>query len=355
MSNLRDRFIEQCQAEEVLSSIIDNFVQNPVSRAVKKMDEVKTEVDTKAAEVIAAMPSTSGLATSSDVSTVQSSIEAKIGTPASGQPTDLFAAIAAGGGGGDAQESTSQDILAKVQSLIDNSTIQLNYDGLTFSSGHAPRSAFDVLNTGADLKQYLTGVVDYDDSYVPYMSAATFPLLETFKMENATHGGGYTDTTLGELYRWMEGSTTLKKVILPNFIGKTQGSSICKNMQNLILADFTKAICTYCFSGNTIPFQNCVKLIDLRYGAGVTNSTTLLNNWNPSYVLSTNPNGNDLVTDEGISTNLEQLLYNIREHIAANLRTDVGNKTITFSAEIKAAILADSATLNSFPSNWTIA
>ena len=66
--------------------------------------------------------------------------------------------------------------------------------------------------------------------------------------------------------------------------------------------------------------------------------------WNPSYVLSDNPTGNDLVTDEGISTNLDQFLQNFREHIALRLTANGSGKTLTLSKEVRNAIHAAEAT-----------
>ena len=81
--------------------------------------------------------------------------------------------------------------------------------------------------------------------------------------------------------------------------------------------------------------SGCPKLIDLRVGSKVSFT---ISNWNPSYVLSDNPTGNDLVTDEGISTNLEQFLQNFRDHIALRLTDQGSGLTLTLSHDVFEAI-----------------
>ena len=79
-------------------------------------------------------------------------------------------------------------------------------------------------------------------------------------------------------------------------------------------------------------FYQCPKLIRLEF-KGVQGSINL-SQWNPSYVLSDNPTGNDLVTDEGISTNLDQFLQNFKEHIALRLTSNGSGKTLTLSQAV---------------------
>ena len=74
------------------------------------------------------------------------------------------------------------------------------------------------------------------------------------------------------------------------------------------------------------------------------NSFTLAT-WNPTNVLSD-------------AAKKAQMLANIRNHIAANLPDKTGETalTITFHANVKAAIQADQATSDAFTNkNWTIA
>jgi hypothetical protein len=100
-------------------------------------------------------------------------------------------------------------------------------------------------------------------------------------------------------------------------------------------------------------FLNCENLIDITTGnLVVANFVT----WSPTNALKSD--SQSLLTQEdldaGFTSNLQKLLYNIRKHIAANL--SVANRTITFSANLKAAILADTETADAFTNKgWTIA
>ena len=104
--------------------------------------------------------------------------------------------------------------------------------------------------------------------------------------------------------------------------------------------DYTSVYSGYIqFSGNP-------KLIDFEICAdgGLLSISLNLSSWNPSYVLSDNPTGNDLVTDEGISTNLDQFLHNFREHIALRLTSNGSGLTLTLSQAVRDAIHAAEAT-----------
>lgn len=109
------------------------------------------------------------------------------------------------------------------------------------------------------------------------------------------------------------------------------------------------------FSNNST-FSNCVNLIDIVFGSRLTTNINI-STWNPTNALSSS--SSSLVdTGETFANNLEKLLYNIREHIAANLpdRTGLSALTITFSAAVKAAINGDTATAQAFSNkNWTVA
>jgi len=56
--SLQDKYIEQCQAEEVLSAIIYGLVQNPVNRAMTKMDQVIAAVQANAGVPTLTIPNT---------------------------------------------------------------------------------------------------------------------------------------------------------------------------------------------------------------------------------------------------------------------------------------------------------
>ena len=105
-------------------------------------------------------------------------------------------------------------------------------------------------------------------------------------------------------------------------------------------------------------FQSSPNVIDFRTGkiTSVLRGTFSLSYWSPTNALL--EDSQSLLTEEdvtsGFTSNRQKLLYNIREHIAANL--PVASYTIKFSAEIKAAILADQETADAFTNRgWTIA
>jgi hypothetical protein len=56
--SLQNRQIEQCTAEEVLSAIIYGLVQNPVNRAMTKMDQVIAAVQANAGVPTLTIPNT---------------------------------------------------------------------------------------------------------------------------------------------------------------------------------------------------------------------------------------------------------------------------------------------------------
>ena len=256
-----------------------------------------------------------------------------IGTPASGQPSTLFAAIAAGGGG-DAQESTSQEILAKLQSIIDAHIITTNLDGFITSS--------EVSSLGQIIANPSLVVEIYNSSITSLVSTG----INIFT--NATK------VTLTELltatpHSSFRSMTNMKELDLPKL---TQyGQAFGEANANLIKANMPNVS-----TPSTSPFYNCVNLIDIVIGAKITTSFSL-GNWNPTNALSSS--SSSLVEPgETFANNLEKLLYNIREHIAGNLPdlTGLSSLTITFSSAVKSAIQADTATSNAFTNkNWTIA
>ena len=99
-------------------------------------------------------------------------------------------------------------------------------------------------------------------------------------------------------------------------------------------------------SFNSMWYVDCPKIIHLEIcgSGGYQENNISFSSWNPSYVLSNNPTGNDLVTDEGISTNLDQFLQNFREHIALRLTSNGSGLTLTLSQAVRDAIHAAEAT-----------
>ena len=93
--------------------------------------------------------------------------------------------------------------------------------------------------------------------------------------------------------------------------------------------------------------RNDPKLIHLEFGAGgVPQSYSLgLGQWNPSYVLSDNPTGTDLIEQGSeAENNLDQFLQNFREHIALRLTSNGSGKTLTLSQAVRNAIHAAEST-----------
>ena len=94
---------------------------------------------------------------------------------------------------------------------------------------------------------------------------------------------------------------------------------------------------------------NSPRLIDFEVGAdglgGLAISLDTSSWWNPTYVLSTNPTGNDLVpSGSTCQTNLEQFLVNFRDHIALRLTDQGSGLTLTLSQAVRNAIHAAEST-----------
>ena len=98
------------------------------------------------------------------------------------------------------------------------------------------------------------------------------------------------------------------------------------------------------FCGNTGAGSR-PKLIDLEIGAGTAVNLSSLQYWSPSYVLSDNPTGNDLVpSGSTCQTNLEQFLVNFKTHIALRLTSNGSGLTLTLSQAVRNAIHAAEST-----------
>lgn len=99
----------------------------------------------------------------------------------------------------------------------------------------------------------------------------------------------------------------------------------CPNLKRLVIGDVVY-FRVFAF------VRNVPKLIDIEMKG--SNVSLDFKYWDPSYVLSDNPTGNDLVTDEGISTNLDQFLQNFKEHIALRLTDQGSGLTLTLSQAV---------------------
>lgn len=286
-----------------------------------------------------------------------------IGTPGTGQASTLFGAIAAGGeGGGDAQESTSQAILAAVNSIIDAHIVSsTSIDGYLFTSSFTPNGIGDIYANFNKVQEINDGNVTeiWAENYfinATYLTKISFPALVAFSGSYPFRScTALTDINMPNLYKMAHGTfygcSSLVSVSLPSVeLIWTDIFASCASLKEVYLPKL---------GGTTYRgFTSCPKLILIEIGRTATSfSSITLINWNPTEALRS-----DISTlvdpGETFANNLEKLLYNIREHIAANLPDLTGQSalTITFHANIKAAINADTATAQAFSNkNWTIA
>ena len=147
-----------------------------------------------------------------------------------------------------------------------------------------------------------------------------------------------------------KGCTSLREVLMPsltymppNLMTSYENYMFtsCPNIEKMVLGKLTALnpwITQYAL--NT-PMEN---LIHFEIGAGTAISLNLAY-WNPSYILSDNPTGTDLI-EEGstAANNLEQFLQNFRDYIADRLTDNGSGKTLTLSQAVRNAIHAAEAT-----------
>ena len=168
-------------------------------------------------------------------------------------------------------------------------------------------------------------------SQLPLLRSIELPKLETYN-------GAYS----------LEGCPYITELNLPEL--RTIGGRIShsSNLQVLKAPKLTTVSTSFVY--------NTRNLIDFETGAYFTTNMNL-SAWDPTNALDAS--SSSLINPgESFANNREKLLYNIREHFAANLQDLTGETslTITFSANMKAAIQADTATSNAFTNkNWTIA
>ena len=94
------------------------------------------------------------------------------------------------------------------------------------------------------------------------------------------------------------------------------------------------------FCGNS-GYGSRPKLIHLELGEGTNVSLSSLQYWNPSYILSDNPTGTDLIEEGSTATNnLQQFLSNFKTYIAERLTDKGTGLTLTLSQEVRNAIHA---------------
>lgn len=137
----------------------------------------------------------------------------------------------------------------------------------------------------------------------------------------------------------------LKKWNAPKF-GKWNTSYIVHNCPNLEIViwgtpqnDFVSAYGSY--GANFTDSNSKMVHFEICADGGLLNRSFHLDWWNPSYVLSDNPTGTDLI-EEGSTAqnNLQQFLENFRDHIANRLTDNGSGKTITLSQAVHNAITA---------------
>lgn len=261
-----------------------------------------------------------------------------IGTPAEGQPSTLFESALA-----------VQQLASDVQAIKNANIIQPSFDGITFVSGYVPTSVGDFL-------AHTDKIVEIHDSTTTSISMER-ALQSIYNRFSNLRVIVYSALTAVTSRTSCFSSDVLEEVYVPILQSTTEFllyTSPALKIVHMPLVSNAQQVYSEFFGASS------TKIIDLMIGAGFTTSQPNMAFWKPTYITGS-PTMNDLVTDNEdefgnpITTNLEQLLYNIRRHIAALLRTDVGNLTISFESSVKSAIMADTNTLNAFPSNWTIA
>lgn len=125
--------------------------------------------------------------------------------------------------------------------------------------------------------------------------------------------------TYGRYGRIAMSCSAIKEIIMPVFeyVGGDNGPYNIRNCDSLWKVVMGKIIYNGALQWY---FPGCPKLIHLEIGADTAVSLNL-SGWNPSYVLSDNPTGTDLI-EEGSTAqnNLQQFLQNFRDYIADKLQ-----------------------------------
>ena len=263
--------------------------------------------------------------------------------------------------------ATLTAVQSLLQSLVNAHVINnTNLDGWNFVE---QGNISNLGNAITKLTSYIKSVDDptvttlerpYLFRYCPFLESVNFPNLE--QGSNQCYGmfdscQMLTSINLPKLSyygaeRFCNNCLAIEEISLPEMVtmaGNFQFGD-CRNLKKLYLPKLV-------FTTMNSWHNNCYNLIDFTIGNANLTSSFTINSWSPTEALRSDSTS---LVDEGetFSSNLEKLLYNIREHIAANLpdRTGLSSLTATFTAAIKAAIQADTATSDAFTSkNWTIA
>lgn len=236
-----------------------------------------------------------------------------------------------------AKEETLKNITNEIiNGIMSRVSIAVSYSGLTTSDGSALNTAVDLLKN----KNKVIKIVDntsttWDHTYnqlfgeqLKYVELKSALTLGNYPTSSSNIEQFYADSAIN--IRWQD------------FFYISKGKQKVISLLNASSVEFGTGV-----------YMKCPQdLIDFRFGKGLTGNTDV-SGWSPVNALL--PDSTTLVdAGEEFESNLEKLLYNIREHIAANLNPNI-TATIIFSAEIKSAILASEETMNAFPASWTIA
>lgn len=272
--------------------------------------------------------------------------------------------------------------LAENNSLLINKLpsklTQFEYETITFVDGYKPKSWSDFLNNykekvqrivdttsgqptsetmfeGMTNLEYveLTGVLRLGvESYKHSFDFYGCTRLKVAKFPNCiSYGHGFPNASGA-----FRGCTSLEEIYVPNAAIVSFWTNIANSLGNLRILDLS-SMQTESASTSYTMLGDSGRLIDIRSGKNFTKSMIFMSDWSPSEALLAD--SISLVNDdEQFTSNREKLLYNLREHLAANLPTLSNNEgyTLTMSTKMKEAIAADEATASAFADKgWTLA
>lgn len=276
-----------------------------------------------------------------------------------------------------AKESTSQEILERV-SGIKGDNPDATMTKVSQDIGLLPNKLIKALEDKYTFPVSYDGIV----SSTPITSFLEGVINKTSITEISDDKTTKVSTTWSSL-----GLTNCKKVRLKNCSGLANLCFNGANLNELILDNYT-TLCYQVFRGCGLKklgipmvttggsdasacFMENPNLIDIVAGYNFNGSVSIFASpanvsndpswsWYPTNAVT---DANNLVEDKidefgrDIDTNKKQLLFNIRRHIAANMKQlTTEGYTIRFSSIIKEAILSDPMTADAFTNKgWTIA